>query len=135
MPVAHAIVVVLLAILAQFPVVAGELCRARSGLLIPVASRVLADRDVSISPSSTPETIPFPANPDRQSHDAIVPSPREEADEWRECEDDEFSNRAPAPGTFLFPPCLPSDEVGPDCPGIRLTRLRARFLLCGRLDC
>ncbi len=76
-----------------------------------------------------------PLNSDRQAHDEIVPSPREEADEWRECEGDELSARVLLPGAIYVSPCLPSDQAGSDRPGLRLTRQRARFLLCGRLNC
>jgi hypothetical protein len=124
MPVAHAIAVVLFASLIPLPNVAGEGGRDRCTLSNRVAARA----------DCVGQAIPAPDS-DHQTHDAISPSPREEAEEWRECEDEELSDRADSPRTVLFPPCLPSDQVGSDAPGFPLTRLRARFLLCGRLDC
>jgi hypothetical protein len=122
MPVAHAIAVVLLASLVQLPSVAGEGGCGRSMHENPVGAH-------------ESRANPAPANSDRQAHDEIVPSPREEADEWRECEDDELSARVSLPGAIHVSPCLPSDQAGSDCLGLRLTRHRARFLLCGRLNC
>lgn len=129
MPVAHAIAVVLLAILAQPPIAAGEGERDRSGRSNPDA------HEVWVGMPNALVTHPFPAQPDPQAHDAIAPSPREEADEWRECEENAPSDSAASPGTNPCPSRLPTDQVGPDRPGSRSTGLRACFLLCGRLNC